>query len=283
MQDDTNLRWFITGASTGFGRELARYALAKGDKVVGTVRKETQIAELEAEGIGALLLDVREDAAIAPAAEEAIAKLGGVDVVVNNAGYGLMGPVESLSLEEIHDVMETNFFGALNVTKAFLPRLREQGSGVVVMISSMAGHIGFGGSGAYSASKFALESLGEALAEEMAPFGVRVLNVEPGAFRTDFSGRSIRTPADEKDEYAETGAGQVKQRLQSFHGHEQGDPVKAMEALYDAVRNPDATLRLPLGADAVAGIGEKYDRLRADIEALREASAATAFTVDQST
>ena len=148
-------RWFITGVSTGFGRELARVLVAAGNPVVGTVRREEQRAELEAEGIGAVLMDVNDPAQVEAAAPAVRARLGGVDVLVNNAGFGQTGAAEALSLDEFRAVMETNFFGAVAVTRAFLPQLREAG-GTVVNISSLAGLVGFGGMSAYNASKFAL-------------------------------------------------------------------------------------------------------------------------------
>jgi len=206
-------RWFITGISTGFGRRMAQMLVGEGDPVIGTVRRRAdQIAELEAGGIAALLMDVNDQAQVDAAVEAARERMGGVDVLVNNAGYGLGGAVEALSLDEIRAVMETNFFGAVRVTRAFLPILREHG-GSIVNISSMAGQIGFAGMGAYSASKFALEGLSEALSEELAPFGVKVLIIEPGAFRTDYSGRSMQTAERSIDAYAEHQAGMIKKMI----------------------------------------------------------------------
>jgi NAD(P)-dependent dehydrogenase (short-subunit alcohol dehydrogenase family) len=269
-------RWFITGISTGFGRRMAQMLVGEGDPVIGTVRRAEQIAELEAEGIAALLMDVNDQAQVDTAVEAARERMGGVDVLVNNAGYGLGGAVEALSLDEIRAVMETNFFGAVRVTRAFLPILREHG-GSIVNISSMAGQIGFAGMGAYSASKFALEGLSEALSEELAPFGVKVLIVEPGAFRTDYSGRSMQTAERSIDAYAEHQAGMIKKMIKDYHGHEPGDPDKAVRAMITAVRSDPKSLRLLLGADAVAGIEAKLERLKQDIDAWRDESRATAF------
>src|SRR6185436_9904934 len=168
-----------------------------------------------------VLLDVNDAAQVDAAAGEVQAKWGGVDVGVNNAGFGQTGAVEALALDEFRGVMETNFFGAEAVTRAFLPQLRETG-GTIVNISSMAGMIGFGGMSAYNASKFALEGFSEALAEEVAPFGVKVLIVEPGAFRTDFSGRSIRNASNRVVAYSGTQAGEIGNQMGQYHGSEPG-------------------------------------------------------------
>jgi NAD(P)-dependent dehydrogenase (short-subunit alcohol dehydrogenase family) len=269
-------RWFITGVSTGFGREMARVLVEAGNRVVGTVRRDDQRAALKAEGIDAIVMDVNDQAQVDAAPDQVRNLMGGVDVVVNNAGFGQTGAIEALSLDEIRSVMETNFFGVVRVTRAFLPFLREQG-GAFVNISSMAGQIGFAGMGAYNASKFALEGFSEALSEEVAPFGVRVLIVEPGAFRTDFSGRSIRSAGAKVAAYSGSQAGEIGDVMGQYHGSEPGDPVKAVKAIIAAVKSPKAPLRLPLGADAVAGIEGKLGRLKQDMDDWREASIATAF------
>src|SRR3546814_392341 len=276
MSENTARRWFITGISTGFGRKLARTVARSGDRVLGTVRKQEQVANLASEGIATIIMDVNDQTQVSASVEAVQAHMGGVDVVVNNAGFGMVGAVEALSLDEIRSVMETNFFGALRVTQAFTPQMRKHG-GTFVMISSMAGQIGFAGTGAYCASKFALEGMSEALAEELAPFGVRVLIVEPGAFRTDFSGRSIRGADASVDAYAGMQAGEAKNLMAQYHGHEPGDPEKAAQAIMDAVRSAAPPLRLALGADAVDGINQKLERLKQDMDNWREASLATAF------
>lgn len=269
-------RWLITGVSTGLGREIARAALRGGDNVLGTVRRQSQKAALEAEGIGTILLDVDDPAQVEAAVTQAGQAMGGVDVLVNNAGFGMVGAVEALSDDEARSVMETNFFGVVRLIRAFTPELRSHG-GAIVNISSLAGQMGLAGAGAYCASKFALEGMSEALAEELAPFGVKVLIVEPGAFRTDFSGRSIRAAARSVDAYAGLQAGEAKHLMTQYHGHEPGDPVKAARAIVDAVNSDDMPLRLALGADAVQGIHAKLERLRKDMATWREASLATAF------
>ncbi|HSV44443.1 MAG TPA: SDR family NAD(P)-dependent oxidoreductase, partial [Ramlibacter sp.] len=191
----TPRRWLITGVSSGFGLELAMAALARGDTVVGTLRQREQAESFEKIAPGrshAVLLDVTRADTIAPAVQQALQLAGGLDVLVNNAGYGLFGAVEETSDAEARHVMETNFFGALAVTRALLPQLREQRSGHIFNIASVAGVIGFPGCGLYAASKFALEGMSEALAGELAPFNVRVTIVEPGGFRTNFAGGSMR-------------------------------------------------------------------------------------------
>lgn len=274
MNADRARRWFITGISTGFGRELARVVVQAGDAVLGTVRNPAQVADLAAEGIAAIVMDVNDEAAVAAGVVAMNERFGGVDVVVNNAGFGMNGTIEALSLDELRAVMETNFFGAVRVSKAFIPALRA-GGGTIVMISSMAGHIGFGGMGAYCASKFALEGVSDALAEELAPFGIDVLIVEPGAFRTDFSGRSMKGSTRALDAYAGTQAGEVRARLAAYHGNEPGDPVKAAHAIVQVVRSGKPPRRLALGADAVAGILNKLDSVKQDIEAWRAVSVDT--------
>ena len=276
MTEKNGKRWFITGISTGFGRELARVVVESGGRVLGTVRKREQIDELAAEGIDAIVMDVNDQAAVDAGVRSAQGRMGSVDVLVNNAGFGLMGAIEALSIEECTSVMETNFFGALRVTKAFIPMMRETG-GTIVQISSMAGMVGMAGAGAYCASKFALEGMSDALAEEMAPFGVKVLIVEPGAFRTDFSGRSIKTAHGSVAAYAGMQAGEAPNMIAAYHGNEPGDPVKAARAIIDAVDSRAPPRRLALGADAVGGITAKLDNLKQDIDQWRAASLATAF------
>lgn len=269
-------RWFITGISTGFGRELARAVAQSGEKVLGTVRKAAQIAELAAEGIDAIVMDVNDQVAVDEGVRAATERLGGIDVLVNNAGFGMVGAIEALSLDEVRAVMETNFFGVLRVTQALIPAMRANG-GTIVMISSMAGQIGFAGAGAYCASKFALEGLSDALGEELAPFGVNVLIVEPGAFRTDFAGRSMAAAEGSVDAYAGMQAGEAKHRAASYSGSEPGDPVKGAQAIVDIVRAGNMPRRLALGEDAVNGILHKLANVKNDVETWRQASLGTAF------
>ena len=255
-------RWLITGASSGFGLELARAALARGDTVVGTLRQREQADSFEKLAPGrshAVLLDVTRGADIGPAVQQAVQKAGRIDVLVNNAGYGLFGAVEEVSDAEGRHVMETNFFGPLAVTRALLPHLREQRSGHIFNISSAAGVIGFPGCGLYSASKFALEGASEALAGELAPFGVRVTIVEPGGFRTNFAGGSMRQAEQVLQAYADTPAGKARNSIGRYNGRQPGDPAKAAQAIITALEAPQAPLRLVLGADAVQMVRGKHE------------------------
>lgn len=268
-------RWFITGVSTGFGRVMARELVARGDQVVGTVRNPAQIAELDAEGVESVLLDLSDRASIEPAIAEALAKFGGIDVVVNNAGYGLMGAIEALDEAQIRHVMEVNFFGALAVTRAVIPALRANG-GAMVFISSMAGIVGIGGAGAYCASKFALEGLAESLADELKPFAIKVMIVEPSSFRTDFHGRSMHTTPTVIDAYRGSVAGDINELLVTYNGSECGDPIKGVRAILDALDAPSTPLRLALGADAVAAVEAKHVRLLEELGHWKAIGIATA-------
>jgi NAD(P)-dependent dehydrogenase (short-subunit alcohol dehydrogenase family) len=271
--------WLITGVSSGFGLELARAALARGDTVVGTLRQRAQADSFEQLAPGrahAVLLDVTRAADIEPAVQQALERAGRIDVLVNNAGYGLFGAVEEISDAEARQVMETNFFGALAVTRALLPHLRDQRSGHIFNISSVAGVIGFPGCGLYAASKFALEGVTEALATELAPFGVRVTIVEPGGFRTNFSGGSLRQAGQVLEAYAGTPSARTRNSIGRYNGHEPGDPGKAAAAIIAALEAPQAPLRLVLGADAVDMVRRKIDgslKLLAQWEAVSQGTA----------
>ncbi|MEP7349475.1 MAG: oxidoreductase [Sphingorhabdus sp.] len=272
-------RWIITGVSSGFGRELANAALARGDHVAGTVRNMDQISEFETLAPGrahAVVLDVTDTPAIAGAMQKAVGSLGGLDILVNNAGYGLFGTIEELSDAEIRHCMETNFFGTLGVTKALLPALRQSG-GRILNISSMAGICGMAGVGAYNAAKFAVEGLSEAMAIELAPFGVRVTIVEPGGFRTNFAKGSQRTAALQMAEYTDTPGGNVPKMMASYAGHEPGDPAKAVQAMLQIADAEVPPLRFVLGADANAGVLRKLAQVAQDVEAWRAISEATAY------
>ena len=270
--------WLITGVSSGFGLELARAALARGDSVVGTLRRPAQADRFEQLAPGrahAVQLDVTCAGDIDPAVQQALKRAGHIDVLVNNAGYGLFGAVEEISDAEARHVMETNFFGALAVTRALLPHLRERRAGHIFNISSVAGVIGFPGCGLYSASKFALEGASEALATELAPLGIRVTIVEPGGFRTNFSGGSLRQAERVIDGYAGTPSERTRTSIGRHNGHELGDPAKAAAAIITALEAPDAPLRLVLGADAVGMVRHKIDAVSKQLAAWEAVSIAT--------
>lgn len=271
--------WFITGASSGFGEAFARHALAQGHRVVATARdvaKLSAILGLAPERVLALPLDVTRAGDAEAAVAAAIARYGRIDVVINNAGFGIVGAVEETPEAELRAQMETNFFGAVAVTRAALPQLRAQGEGAVVMISSMGGQMSVAGFGAYSASKFALEGLSEALAAELAPFGIKVLIVEPGAFRTGFAGAGVLRHMPVMAAYQPV-VGGTRDFAHGMHETQAGDPMKAAAAIERALAAEATPLRLQLGRDAVEAVRGHAERLLADLAAWETAAVATAF------
>jgi NAD(P)-dependent dehydrogenase (short-subunit alcohol dehydrogenase family) len=246
--------WFITGTSRGFGREWAQAALARGDRVAGTARDVSTMDDLVAEHGDALLpltLDVTDRAAAFAAVQQAHAHFGRLDIVVNNAGYGQFGMVEELNEQEARDQIETNLFGALWVTQAALPLLREQGSGHLLQVSSIGGISAFPGIGMYHASKWALEGLSQALAQEVAGFGIHVTLIEPGGFSTDWGGASARH-AEPLDAYADQHAAATQRRA----GNTPGDPTASAEAVLRVVDADEPPLRVFFGATPLS-IAEK--------------------------
>lgn len=237
--------WLITGASRGFGRAFAEAALQRGDRVAATARDVGDLAPLTdryGDAVVVLQLDVTDSAAITEVVSRAADALGRLDVVVNNAGYGLLGAVEELPSARLREAFEVNFFGAVAVTQAVLPLLREQGSGHIVQISSMAGITTAPLLGGYSATKWALEAITEALAAEVKGFGVRVTLVEPGAFGTDFGGNAVRAGGD-LDAYAS-----LYEAMASRSGQQpSGDPAAAAAALLRLVDDPKPPLRAIFG------------------------------------
>jgi NAD(P)-dependent dehydrogenase (short-subunit alcohol dehydrogenase family) len=270
--------WLITGVSTGFGREIARAALDRGDVVAGTLRQETQLAPFRDLAPGrahAYQLDVADPEAVAAVVRRIIADIGHIDVLVNNAGYGQVGVAEEVSDAEARRLFDTNFFGMLSVVKAVLPHLRAQRSGHIVNLSSVAGAVGIPGMALYSASKFAVEGLSESLAGEVGALGIRVTIVEPGGFRTDFAGRSIATSERVLPEYAHTPGGQLRAMLAQYYGHEPGDPVKAARAILALVDLPNPPLRLALGPDALDTLRERLASVVKDYDDWQEVTNAT--------
>jgi NAD(P)-dependent dehydrogenase (short-subunit alcohol dehydrogenase family) len=271
--------WFITGASSGFGDAFARHALARGYRVVATARDAAKLSGLVAlapERVLALPLDVTRTGDAEAAVAAAVARFGRIDVLVNNAGYGIVGAVEETPEAELRAQMETNFFGAVAVTRAALPQLRAQGEGAVVNISSMGGQMSFAGFGAYSASKFALEGLSEALAGELAPFGIKVLIVEPGAFRTGFAGAGAMRHMPVMAEYQPV-VGGTRDFAHGMHATQAGDPMKAAAAIEQALAAEVTPLRLQLGRDAVEAVRGHAERLLADLAAWQDVAVATGF------
>jgi NAD(P)-dependent dehydrogenase (short-subunit alcohol dehydrogenase family) len=270
------LRWFITGTSTGFGRTLAETLLQQGDVVVATARNPDSVADLGDRfpaSVIALPLDVTDAYQVRAAVAKAVAA-GPIDVLVNNAGHGLLGALEELTDQQIQDMLDVNLLGALRVTRAVLPHMRARRSGHIVQMSSVGGVIGNPGHAIYATTKFGLEGASEALAGEVAPFGIRVTIVEPGPFRTDFLGRSMRVATPIPD-YADGPAGALRARFGAGHGLQPGDPQLAVEAIIDAVRSGTVPLRLPFGASTVDRIRAKLQRQLADLEAYAERAIAT--------
>ena len=260
--------WLITGASSGFGLAFARYALDRGYNVVATARSVGKLEALAASAPDRVLahrLDVTAPGDAGKAVAAAVARFGHIDVLINNAGYGIIGAVEETPEAELRAQMETNFFGAMAVTRAVLPQLRAQQSGAIVNISSMGGQMSFAGAGAYSASKFALEGISEALALEVAPFGIKVLIVEPGAFRTGFAADALKyMPV--MDAYQDV-MGSTRDFMHAMHGTQAGDPYKAAAAIERALAAETTPLRLQLGADAIDAVRQHGEKLLADLAA----------------
>ena len=271
--------WLITGASSGFGRALAEAALGAGDTVVAAARRTKALDDLVADHpdrVTPLALDVTDPARIATAVAEVLDSYGRIDVLVNNAGRGLVGAVEETTDRELRDLMELHFFGPAALTRAVLPHMRARGSGAIVQMSSMGGRFTFPGVGAYSATKFALEGLSEALAAEVAQFGIKVLIAEPGAFRTSFAGAGALLHSPSIPAY-EDAVGPVRTALPDSDGKQPGEPKKAAAAILAALDAPQTPLRLALGNDAADGVLTSLDAARAEVLAWETVSRSTDF------
>jgi NAD(P)-dependent dehydrogenase (short-subunit alcohol dehydrogenase family) len=271
--------WLITGVSSGFGRALAEVVLEKGGTVAGTVRNEPAKTEFEKLAPGkaiSILLDVTDEASVRRGVEEAEKKTGGIDVLVNNAGYGLEGAIEEVTLDQVRSQFEVNVFGAVAMMQAVLPSMRKRRSGAIVNVTSMGGLTAFPGVGIYNGSKFALEGISEALAKEVKPLGIKVIIVAPGSFRTDWAGRSMVHVDGAIADYEST-AGAFRKSLAQRNGRQPGDPRKGAEAIIAAVESADPPLHLLLGPDALRFVGEKLGALQAEILKWAPVSAATNF------
>jgi NAD(P)-dependent dehydrogenase (short-subunit alcohol dehydrogenase family) len=276
--------WLITGCSSGFGREIALAALSRGDAVVTTARRPEALKDL-LEGVPEgrahpFALDVTNPGQIRGVVEEATDRLGRIDVLVNNAGYGSVGAVEEFTMEELREQFETLFFGAVELTKAVLPGMRERGSGAIVQMSSVGGQLAFPGAGSYHAAKFALEGLSEALAGEVKPFGIKVLIVEPGGFRTGIGGSRLHR-SQEIGAYQDS-VGPAREQVDNMDQTQPGDPEKAARAILAALDAEEPPLRLVLGADAVEAIRNKLDSTRAELDHWEAVSRDTALEADRS-
>ena len=270
--------WFITGCSTGFGRSLAKAVLARGERVVATARDVARVADLEgaSDRLLSLALDVTDDAQIAAAVDAARERFGRVDVLVNNAGYGYQASIEEGEDAEIRAQFDANVFGLFALTRAVLPLMRAQGGGHVVNITSVAGLVGFPGSGYYAASKHAVEGWSDALAAEVAPLGLHVTCVEPGPFRTDWAGRSLRQTPVRIDAYQAT-VGQRMESTRSVSGRQAGDPERAAAAIISLAEEAEPPRHMVLGAWGIDQVTERLRRRLKEIEARREAAIATDF------
>jgi NAD(P)-dependent dehydrogenase (short-subunit alcohol dehydrogenase family) len=258
--------WLITGSSRGLGRALAEAVLAQGHRLIATARKPEQLADLVeryGDRVRAVALDVTDESAARAAVQAAVDAFGSLDVLVNNAGYGDLAPIEDTTLEDFRAQIETNLFGVINVTKAALPVMRSQGSGHIIQLASVGGRVGPIGRGAYAAAKFGVEGFSEVLAKEAGPLGIKVTILEPGGFRTDFAGASTSI-SDGNPAYAAT-VGAVARFQREYDGAQPGDPAKAASAILKIAGLEDAPLRLPLGSDAVRAVDEaERNRLQSD-------------------
>ena len=267
-----NKIWLITGISSGLGKALAESVIEKGDFVIGTFRNQLQVDAFNksnTKNAQAILLDITNEKSIEDNISKIISEYGKIDVLVNNAGMGFVGAVEESSLKEVRTVFEPNFFGTLKMTQSVLPYMRKERSGNIVQISSHGGIKAFAGFGIYNASKFALEGFSEAMAQEVAPLGIKVSIVEPGPFRTNFAGNGLGQVENVIDDYSNT-AGAFRTKLKSVDGKQEGDPIKASKAIIDLVNSENPTLRLPLGKVALMTIGMKLDSVKSDLETNRE-------------
>ncbi len=279
MEKTENPVWFITGCSTGFGRELVKLVLNKGWNAVITARNVDQVKDL-AEGFEdktlVLSLDVNNKAQVASAVKQAEEKFGKIDVLVNNAGYGYFSSIEEGEEEKIRAQFETNFFGLVSMIQQVLPGMRKQRSGHIINFSSIGGLVGFTATGFYHATKFAVEGLSESLSKELEPLGIKVLIVEPGPFRTDWAGRSTsRTPVQIAD--YESTVGTRMKASQNTSGKQQGDPVRGCEAIIKAVEAETPQLRLLLGEPAFKMAIEKTDALKTNFEGWKELTLSADF------
>ncbi len=271
--------WFITGASTGFGRLLAEEVLKTGGKVIATARNLGKVADLEQqypERAKAYALDVTDPAQVLSVVAQTTACFSPVDVLVNNAGYGLAGAIEEATEDEFMPVFNTNVFGLINITRAFLPHLRQRGAGHIVNLSSVGGLIGSPGWGYYNATKFAVEGFSEALAAEVEPLGISVTVVEPGPFRTDFLGRSGVEAKARIADYDST-AGKTREYFHTQAGKQKGDPVRAVKAIIAAVESPKPPKHLLLGQLALTRFRKRLEDWKTELDTWEQTTVGADF------
>lgn len=274
--------WFITGASRGFGALITKEALAAGDAVVATARNPKAVAEKIGEhpNLLAVALDVTNEDQAKEAAALAVERFGRIDVLANNAGYGLLGAVEEATASEIEALYATNVFGVLKVTRAVLPHMRRQRSGHILNFSSIGGYFGYPGWGVYGSTKFAVEGLSESLAAEVAPFGIKVTIIEPGFFRTDFlHDTSLAISPASIPDYVGTPAGDMRHFAATANHAQPGDPAKLARGILTLTNAVNPPLRMPFGSDTVAKIEEQNASVAEELAKWRELAVSTDFDV----
>ena len=279
MSESHTRIWWITGVSSGLGRAVAMAALRLGDHVAGTLRREEDRIAFEALAPGlahGYLLDVTDHDAVHDTAKRIETDLGPIDILVNNAGYGLVGAIEEASMAEIRAQFDVNFFGAVAVIQAALPSMRARRAGRIINITSVSGLAPWLGTGIYGASKFAMECIGQTLAEEVGPLGIKVTNVEPGGLRTEFAGGSMSFTAREIEDYEAT-AHEARRIFTDHAGNEPGDPVKAAAAILHIAEAEEPPLHLLLGADALFYVGRKLGAFHAETARWAQLSLSTGF------
>jgi NAD(P)-dependent dehydrogenase (short-subunit alcohol dehydrogenase family) len=272
--------WLITGCSTGLGRALAEEVLEHGDNVVATARDASKVQDLaqsHPDSALGLSLEVTDDAQVTRAVRAAEARFGSIDVLVNNAGYGYRAAVEEADDDDVKALFATNFFGPVRLMQAVLPGMRARRAGTIVNVSSISARMSPPGSGYYAASKAALEAITASLRREVEPLGITAMIVEPGAFRTDFTGRSLTQSRRAIEDYANT-AGLRRIGHDRSHGTQQGDPARAAQALITAVESPQPPLMLVLGPDALGNFRDCLSALNTDLDAFENLSVGTSFS-----
>ena len=271
--------WFITGCSTGFGRELAKYLLENDYRVAVTARnadKVQDLVEINKDNALGVALDVTNNAQVKEAVAQAEAHFGAIDVLVNNAGFGYFGAIEESDEREVRAMFETNFWGLAEMTRAVLPKMRERHIGSIVNISSIGGFVGFPSVGYYNATKFAVNGFSEALKKEVEPLGIKVVLVQPSGFRTDWAGRSANDATNKIDDYAET-AGANQTSIRNYSGNQPGDPVRAAKAIVEAVEAENPPFNLLLGRAALKNARLKLDDLKRDFDTWAETTEGADF------
>lgn len=275
--------WFITGASRGFGALMTKEALAAGDAVVATARNPKSVTDKFGDhpNLVAVALDVTDEGQAREAAAKAVERFGRIDVLANNAGYGLLGAVEEATAEEVERLYATNVFGLLKVTRAVLPYMRRQRSGHILNFSSIGGYFGYPGWGVYGSTKFAVEGLSESLAAELEPFGIKVTIIEPGFFRTDFlADNSLAVSPASIPDYIGTPVGNMRDFAADANHAQPGDPARLAAGVITLVKAANPPLRMPFGSDTVAKIEEQNASVAKELAEWRELAVSTDFQAD---